>query len=332
MNDPIKNYLNARGITDEVIEKAQLSMTQGKIVIPVFDKDGNRIFNKYRRDPLLKDDASIPKYTYDQGSKAALYNINNVDLSMPVFITEGEFDCLCLMSHGFQAISSTGGSGTFLAEWADVLKDCPDIVVCYDRDVAGMNGMLKVQSVLPKARLLFLPEFKGKDVTDYMLQFPSSNFLKLKAESWVIPEPDLKGSKEKQIRAYNDIANRALEFQRHHDGIEAYTHHIIERALLCRQEVKAYRKKVLNVGHNSPLENDRMKRAKEVPIHTLMRFNSSGFAKCIWHEDKTPSLKYYPKDNKVHCFGGCGKQWDAVDVVKQQEGCSTSEAIKILLN
>lgn len=56
-------------------------------------------------------------------------------------------------------------------------------------------------------------------------------------------------------------------------------------------------------------------RAKGYPISSLVSFNHSGFAPCLWHKEKTPSMKYYKKDNQVHCFG-CGKHGDAITVAE----------------
>ena len=73
-----------------------------------------------------------------------------------------------------------------------------------------------------------------------------------------------------------------------------------------------------------------IERAKAVPINELLEFNRSGFAKCLWHSEKTPSLKWYRKENRVHCFS-CNKGWDSVDVVMKQEGCDFVSAVKRLI-
>lgn len=70
-------------------------------------------------------------------------------------------------------------------------------------------------------------------------------------------------------------------------------------------------------------------KAKSYPISDLLEFNRSGFTKCIWHNEKTPSLKYYSKQNKVHCFS-CNKSADSIDTVMQLKGCSLKEAVMFL--
>ena len=70
-------------------------------------------------------------------------------------------------------------------------------------------------------------------------------------------------------------------------------------------------------------------RAKMVPISNYIDFNKAGFALCLWHNEKGASMKYYPKRNKVHCFG-CGKDCDIIDVIQELKSCSLSEAVKFL--
>lgn len=323
----IKQYLNDRGITDDVIEQCSIKWLNNKIVLPVYDVEGKVLFNKYRRSPQIVDN-SVPKYSYDKGSKATLFNANNVNFKSSVWITEGELDALRLMSSGIQAVSTTGGSGTFIEEWAEYFKDTPEVFVCYDRDEAGIRGMIRVQKVLPQAKLVFLPEFKGKDITDYLLKNPIDKLVTLssKAKSWYIP-PVNKTSKAVQRTNYNRLANEALEYQREIKS-DFYTRHIIDEIYFYRDELDKQKKKTVNIDESlTDLAN-----AKAVPIANYLKFNSQGFAHCIWHKEKTPSLKYYPDKNKVYCYGGCAKSADTIDVVMALHNCSLKEAIKIILN
>lgn len=67
---------------------------------------------------------------------------------------------------------------------------------------------------------------------------------------------------------------------------------------------------------------------KTIPISEFLEFRN-GFAHCIWHDEKSPSMKYYPKDNRVHCFS-CSKGGDVLDVVQKLMGKSLPEAIRYL--
>jgi len=70
-------------------------------------------------------------------------------------------------------------------------------------------------------------------------------------------------------------------------------------------------------------------KAKQVPISNFVEFNRSGFASCVWHNEKSPSMKYYEEENKVRCFG-CSRSGDVIDVVQALWGCTLVEAVKKL--
>lgn len=95
--------------------------------------------------------------------------------------------------------------------------------------------------------------------------------------------------------------------QKHHDELK--------RILTCIEGVK---------GYDIP-------RAKAVPIENYVHFNRAGFAKCVWHTENHASMKYYPKQNRVHCFGGCGRSGDVIDVVRQLYGVEFKGALGIIL-
>lgn len=69
--------------------------------------------------------------------------------------------------------------------------------------------------------------------------------------------------------------------------------------------------------------------AKTYPIDRLIPFNKAGFCNCLWHSEKTGSLKYYPKTNSVHCFG-CGKSSDSIGVMMELEGLDFLAAVRRL--
>lgn len=81
---------------------------------------------------------------------------------------------------------------------------------------------------------------------------------------------------------------------------------------------KKSRKAVLNI-----------QKAKAYPITDLLEFNRANKAKCIFHEDKDPSLTYYPKTNSVYCWG-CNTYADSIKVYRQLKNCSFIEAVKQL--
>lgn len=68
---------------------------------------------------------------------------------------------------------------------------------------------------------------------------------------------------------------------------------------------------------------------KKIDIRDFVKFNRSGFAPCIWHNEKTGSMKLYERENRVYCFG-CHQKGSIIDVVMQLQGLNLSEALKVL--
>ena len=110
MEQELLAYLkNERHLTDTTIIHFGLHLSSDNqwIVIPIRDENGKHLFNKYRRAPWVTD-LSVPKYKYDKGAQAALFNREVLSCgSKVVFIVEGEFDCMLVHQNGAVAVSST---------------------------------------------------------------------------------------------------------------------------------------------------------------------------------------------------------------------------------
>lgn len=167
MPPEIRDWLvGDRGLTEEVLASALIGWDGRRIVIPVFDASGNCLFAKRRRSPSVE---TGPKYKYPKGAKAALFGEEYLAGSERIIICEGELDALLLRSKGIPAVTSTGGSKTFLEEWVEKFTDIANVHIVYDNDNAGREGALKVGAILPHAKISTLPVDVGEggDVTDY---------------------------------------------------------------------------------------------------------------------------------------------------------------------
>lgn len=59
-----------------------------------------------------------------------------------------------------------------------------------------------------------------------------------------------------------------------------------------------------------------------------IKVNRNGFCNCIFHKEKTASMKIYP-NNSFYCFG-CGRSGDVISVVMQLENLDFKSACKSL--
>lgn len=69
--------------------------------------------------------------------------------------------------------------------------------------------------------------------------------------------------------------------------------------------------------------------AETLNLESLKYDSKNKKACCPYHDEKTPSFVYNPKEYNFHCFG-CGKTVDVVDAIIYKEKCSFIEALQKL--
>ncbi len=302
LNNLHHDWMTRQKITENVLSEFNIYSTEsGTIAFPVLDGEGNFVFNKYRRSP---ENNTGPKYTYDLGGKMTLYGWFKAKDHKTILITEGEKDCLVAWSHNIPAVTSTGGAMSFPEEWVELLKD-KQIIICFDNDKAGGQGMAKVAKMfgLENVKIMFLPERSGvKDISDYVLNGGDLHTLIKTAK--VIK--DIKEDKGDRLSLWKST----------------YFHD----AWINDEEKSSYKYSPADFQKDM----DNVQKAKLYPVTELLKFNRSKTALCPFHNEKTPSLHYYPKTNTVYCFGGCGKSYDAIDIYMKLNDISFKDAVKNL--
>lgn len=173
----IRQYLNGRGIADDVIDTQMLGYgkfySKNWITIPIKDVYGNYAFFKLRQDPAYGND----KITFPKGIEAQIYDWEMLKgASSPLVICEGEMDRLALLSKGISAVTSTHGAMTFKQEWIEKVGKGRKIYICYDNDEAGKKGSERVAKLLENTGneifIVTLPQEVGEggDITDYLIK------------------------------------------------------------------------------------------------------------------------------------------------------------------
>jgi len=290
----IRRYLNGRGIPDTLIDLHLLGWNGRRITIPIFTSKGELAFFKLAKDP--EDKSASPKMIAPRGSYVELYGWEEVQRRPRyIIICEGEFDRLVLEAHGFIAVTSTGGAGTFREEWAKYFRRIPHVYICYDRDEAGQRGAMKVNQMIPHAKLIELPQEVGDggDVTDFFARLGRSreDFLKLISQvKPVSPQPQ---QESPESRPRIDATLSPL-----------------------RQRI------------------DRIKRDVPIAdvVSRYVKLHASGsylIGLCPFHDDRNPSLAVYPKTGTYYCFG-CHKHGDVITFVREREHLGFGQALDIL--
>lgn len=67
--------------------------------------------------------------------------------------------------------------------------------------------------------------------------------------------------------------------------------------------------------------------ARDAAVYYGVYVNNRGFARCPWHEDKTPSLHFH--GNQFHCFS-CNAGGDSISFVSRLFNLSAFDALKLI--
>jgi len=233
-----RKYLINRGITDEMINTYKLGRADiyGQwLMMPVIESNGTIKMFKMRRDPINEDPNQSKGCVYPKGRQSRLYGLHNLDSSnSELWITEGEMDCLLMKSHGFNAVTSTSGAGTFKSEWLGDIKHFEQINICFDLDTAGEKGAERVAQLFHQEghkniHICQLPQELGKggDITDYYKLNGSLDGLSEYLERWIAPAalPEKESQNQHQAiaeRLVNTIINDESTELFHTDDGDAY--------------------------------------------------------------------------------------------------------------
>lgn len=113
---------------------------QGRLTFPYFDEDGNVIGIKHH-----KGKNGEPPYWEGDG-KCKWYGLQllkGFDRNKPLYICEGERDCLRMLSIGYQATSGSAGAGSTPKDMIPI-SGFTKYIIIYDHDSAGNDGAEKL--------------------------------------------------------------------------------------------------------------------------------------------------------------------------------------------
>jgi len=295
----LHSWFKDQKISPEILAEFEVS-GDSHITFPVKDIDGTFIFNKYRRSPFSEDGM---KYWYDKGGKVTLYGAFKAKESKSVLITEGEKDCLVAWSHNIPAVTSTGGAMSFQEEWEDFFAD-KNVIICFDNDKAGGEGMMRALKIVPHAKIMFIPDRANiKDVSDYVTSGGDLHALLKTAKNFTSMEDVIE-----------DRANRISVWQStfFHDSMIAEYKKAIENKDRAVRKIES---------------NDKLERARAYPVENIIDFKEQGKAICPFHAENTPSLFHNQDTNTAYCFGGCGKLYDSIAIYMKVHNCDFKTAI-----
>lgn len=140
-NDEVVQYFLNRGISKEVTTKyTYVKKFKNRTVCCFkFTLDGEHVMTKYRN-IHYKEGSKEAKEKQEAGGLSVLWNIDNIDLDMPVIITEGMIDALSVIEAGYEnVVSVPSGCNNF--KWIDncwdKIQKVKEWVLYTDNDVPG---------------------------------------------------------------------------------------------------------------------------------------------------------------------------------------------------
>jgi hypothetical protein len=104
-----------------------------------------------------------------------------------------------------------------------------------------------------------------------------------------------------------------------------------ERVAKLESDISFLAKDPAKFNRENQITEDVIQRAKEVDFRTLHEFDSRGWGRCPFHEDKNPSFHIHTPSNRVKCWSGaCNWQGDTIQFVMEREGLTFHEAVRRL--
>jgi len=141
-NADFLSKVRSLGLSQETIEEMKLGLVSvlGKetLGIPVFY---NKVLVDIRRYNLLKH-PKLPKLMGNEGAQTGYVIPYDLwDKTLPTYVFEGEKDMLIARELGLNAITLTGGAGAVPNESTLPAFKNTELILCYDNDDAGRDGM-----------------------------------------------------------------------------------------------------------------------------------------------------------------------------------------------
>ncbi|MCX5713151.1 MAG: CHC2 zinc finger domain-containing protein, partial [Candidatus Omnitrophica bacterium] len=177
--DGLYEYLNSKGFHFKEQDDCGLVRKFGNKIIDVF-RDAV-VFPVFKNNKVVYlvarqlAEGAKPKYLNIKGAIKWLYNEDSLENTHKAIIAEGIPDALTLIHHGYPAVG-TLGAGNFKPEFAQKFAGVKNKFVSLDSDLAGFNGMKKIDQIFQHdIKVIALPE-GVKDVNDYFNNHTKEDF------------------------------------------------------------------------------------------------------------------------------------------------------------
>lgn len=181
--EKVYKYLEARGISKAVVDYLDIRSDQyGNIAFHTYDQYDTLTVVNYRKSYKIDKNSKENKCWFQQGADAAdiLFNMNRINSTKPLVITEGQIDCASVIESGYlncvSILKGSQGMGWIENCW-DWLQQFDSIIIFSDGDVPGIKMRDEVINRLGamKCKYVDVPKsLKWKD-TDRIVPIKDAN-------------------------------------------------------------------------------------------------------------------------------------------------------------
>lgn len=166
--EKVYEYLGKRGISKDTVDYLDIREDDhGNCVLNYYDTNDVLTMKKLRPARTINKEKKEPKCWCEKGydTTPLLFNMNHINTSQPLLITEGEFDAASAIEAGyFNTVSIPLGAGNFswIEENFDFLEQFDSIILASDNDKAGEKMRKECIYRLGSWRTKYIeyPEFK----------------------------------------------------------------------------------------------------------------------------------------------------------------------------
>lgn len=167
------NYLSKRGISEHTIRYANVKQDKyGNIAFECRDVNNKLLAVKYRKAGHVKKNEPKMWWQRDSSMCPILYNVSKIDITKPLVIVEGFIDALAVIESGYNNVVSIpgGANDTSYIEFNyDFLENFDNIILWYDNDGAGQDGLNKAVKRLGEYRCKIVkPDSDDEDSVEAM--------------------------------------------------------------------------------------------------------------------------------------------------------------------
>lgn len=178
-NKNILTYCEKRDISKTTIDYVGVKENNNCVVFEYRNELGEHLANKYRK--TKKSEGA--KMWFEKGTNVnTLFNMDKINISDPLLITEGEFDCLSAIESGFKNTVSipSGVNGTnewITSNWT-FIEQFEEIIIWFDNDEAGIKGAREVFNRLPNSSVKIVRCEVANDINELLHKYGKLAVLK----------------------------------------------------------------------------------------------------------------------------------------------------------